>query len=343
VLGVGCGLFLIPYAWMLGHRSSTMDEVQLIVHTHAPDLTRVPELICYAVLLLIAVFCVSGVLRLKDRGTLFAISLALSVIAVFNQQFVTGQALQPIHYQVFIGNYVAGLALVMTFALVWRDLKNRESTAWQTAIGGLAAVAIVWGFVECHYTVRVLDDVNVTRDKAFPVGRRLAEIAKNDPDARHKTVLYLGVAEADDFPTLAPQGVLWARHQHLFAGVTWQENKERFYQQLYYQGVTPEQLAEGMKYQGDFVSIIALFGWGRHTNRLNSDYKPLTFGEIDSEVQLYANYTSGFDPARAGVVPLDYLIGPSQGIFAENLDKWYTRDTGEIFGEYALYRLTPRQ
>jgi len=110
------------------------------------------------------------------------------------------------------------------------------------AIAGLAIVTVAWGFVECHYTVRILDDVNIARDEAFLVGKRMAEIARSDPDARRRTVLYVGTAEADDFPTLAPQSVLWARHQHLFAGVTWQENKERYYQQLYYQGVTPLQL-----------------------------------------------------------------------------------------------------
>jgi hypothetical protein len=342
VLALGCGLFLIPYAWMLAHRSRTMDDVQMLVHTRVPDLARVPELISYAVLLLIAALIAIGRLKLRDRGTLFAASLALTPIAVFNQQVVTGQALQPIHYQVFIGNYVAGLAAVVTFGLVWRDLKGRERPVWRTAIAGLALLAVVWGFVECHYTVRVLDDANIVRDKFFPAGRRLAELAQGDPDARHRTVLCLGTIEADELPTLAPQAVLWARHQHLFAGVTWQENKERYYQQLYYEGVTPERLADGMKHHGDFVSIIALFGWGRHTDRLNSDYHPLTFPEIDAEVRLYADYIANFNPSNPGVVPLDYLIARTDESYAENLDKWYTRDAGETFGAYTLYKLTRR-
>jgi hypothetical protein len=319
-----------------------MDEVQMLVHTHAPDLWRMPALISYGVLVLIAVFVVSGILRLRDRGTLFALSLALAPIAVFNQQVITGQALQPIHYQVFIGNYVAGLALVVTFALVWRGMKGREEWQWRAAIAGLAAIAVLWGFVECHYTVRILDDVNIVRDEAFPVGKRLAELGKNDPDARKKTVLHLGIAEADDLPTLAPQALLWARHQHLFAGVTWQENKERYYQQLYYQGVAPLQLAEGMKYEGDIVSVIALFGWGRHTDRLNSEYKPLMFGEVDEEAGRYAAYAASFDARRPDAVRLDYLIAPSDGFYADNIDKWYERDAGETFGKYTLYRLTPR-
>ena len=53
--------------------------------------------------------------------------------------------------------------------------------------------------------------------------------------------------------------------------------------------------------------MIALFGWGRHTDRLNADYKPLTFGEIDAESQRLADYVRNFDAGRPDVVRLGYL------------------------------------
>ena len=315
----------------------------MIVHTHSPDLTRTPELICFVVLFVIAVGKALKVLFLKDRGTLFAISLALAPIVVFNQQIVTGQSLQPIHYQVFIGNYVAGLAVVVTFALLWRRIEGREKLAWRLVIAGFAVIAIAWGFVECHYTVRVLDEVNVIRDEALPAARRLAELAKTSPDPHKQVVLHLGIAEADDLPTISPQAVLWARHQHVFAGVTLQENKERYYQQLYYEGISGRQIADGMKSGNDFVSMIALFGWGRHTDRLVADYKPLTFGEIDAEAARFDKYVKTFDTAKPGAVRLDYLIAQTEPTpFLDNIDKWYVRDAGETYGKYTLYRLTPR-
>ena len=320
-----------------------MDDVQMLVRTHAPDLTRVPELISFVVLALIAACILLKIFALKDRGTLFAISLALAPIVVFNQQVVTGQSLQPIHYQVFIGNYVAGLALVVTFALVWRRVEGRETLAWRLVIGGFAVIAAAWGFVECHYTVRVLDEVNVIRDEALPAARRLVELAKTSADPHKQVVLDLGIAEADDLPTIAPQAVLWARHQHVFAGVTWDENKERYYQQLYYEGVTARQLADGMKRGDDFVSMIALFGWGRHTDRLVADYKPLTFGEIEDEAAKFAEYAKTFDAAKPGVVRLDYLIASAEPApFLDNIDKWYERDAGEVYGKYVLYKLKLR-
>lgn len=342
ILGAGCALFLLPYAYVLSNRSRSMDEVQILVLTHAPDLTRMPELISFGVLALIAGCVLFKVLSLKDRGTLFAVSLALTQVVVFNQQVITGQELQPIHYQVFIGNYVAGLAVVVTFALIWRGVTGKEKLPWRVVIAGFAVVAAAWGFVECHYTVRILDDVNVARDEAFPVARRLAEIGKDDPDSHKKVVLHLGLAEADDLPTIAPQSLLWARHQHIFSGLTWQENKERYYQLLYYQGISGRQIAQAMKRGEDFVSMIALFGWGRHTDRLNSAYKPLTFGEIDDEARLFNEYCKNFDARRSDVTRLDYLIASSDQESFENIDKWYERDTGDVVGKYTLYRLKLR-
>jgi hypothetical protein len=343
-LGATFLVFLIPYAMLLSRRSHTMDEVQLLVRTHAPDLDRVPELICYAILGVIAIGVAGRIFAFRDKAVIFAVSLALAPIAVFNQQIITGQSLQPIHYQVFIGNYVAGLALLFTFGLIWRTAAGREKLAGRAAMTAFALAAVIWGFVECHYTVRVLDDVNLARDESMPVARRLTQLAADAPDRHSQVVMHFGVAEADDLPTIAPQATLWARHQHVFAGVTWAENKERYYQYLYYQNVSDGELAYAMKEGGDFVSIIALFGWGRHTDRLNSDFKPLTRGEIDHEVQLFADYVRNFDPSTTANRPLDYAIAPVDTPPEMSIiDKWYDRDAGEVCGKYVLYRLKLRR
>ncbi len=330
LLGLGCFISLIIYAILLSNRSHTMDDVQLLVFTREPDLFRVPELISYAVLLMLFLAILLKSISLKSRSTLFAISLALVPILVFNQQIITGRSLQPIHYQVFIGNYVAMAALVITIGLLWNVINQKIAKPLLVII---AYFAIMWGFIECHYTVRVLDEANIIRDKGMPVAKRLNELDKNG------VVLAYSMIQADDLPTIAPQSVLWARHQHVFAGVTWQENKERYYQLLFYQGITEEQLAYNMK-NGDFVSIIALFGWGRHTDRLNSDYKPLTYGEIDQEAQKFGEYTKTFNREKAANPMLSYISIPNDSeIDTTNLDQWYERDNGEILGDYILYKV----
>ncbi len=342
-LGGICALLLLPYAYLLSNRSHTMDDVQLLIRTHAPDLTRPPELISFAVIAALLIGAAFKAFSLRDRHTLFTASLALTPIAVFNQQIITGQSLQPIHYQVFIGNYVAGLAVVSTFGLFWMNAGLRHGKHARLAVAVFSSLAVLWGFVECHYTVRILDDVNISRDEAYPVGQLLTELGGEDPDAHRRVVLHFSTAEADDLPTIAPQSVLWARHQHVFAGVTWAENKERYFQQLYYEGVSPKKLSDGMKRGGDFVSMIAIFGWGRHTDRLNADHKPLTFNEIDSEVDKFAEYIERFDREMPGVVPLDYLVVSNEyEPFLANIDRWYERDSGKTLGKYVLYRLTPK-
>jgi hypothetical protein len=341
-LGTGCVLFLLPYAYLLSGRSTTMDEIQLLVRTHSPDFDRFPEYISIVVLVLLAAGIALKKIALRNKSTLFVLSLALAPLIVFNQQVITGQSLQPIHYQVFIGNYVAGLALVSAVGLLFRDAFLAGKRPIKIAFAGAAIISIAWGFVECHYTVRVLDDINESRDQGMPLGRRLTELAKHDPDPHHTVVLHLGIGEGDDLPTIAPQGVLWARHQHVFAGMTWQESKERYYQFLYYQGVTETQLARAMK-DGDFVSMIALFGWGRHTGRLNSEYKPLTFGEIDHEAKTYSDYAARFDPRNVPETVLSYLVVPD-GISPDlrSVDKWYERSQGEHLGNNTLYLLKLR-
>lgn len=343
-LGIGCVIALIPYAYLLSNRSHTMDEVQLLVLTHDPDLWRVPSLISYTVIVMLILGVLLKAIKLKDRASLFVLSLALAVIAVFNQQVITGRSLQPIHYQVFIGNYVAGLALVLMLGILFKTIA--ESKIKQVAFAILAIIATVWGIVECHYTVRVLDDANITRDEGMPVAKRLTELSVNDvpsPDSQRAVTLALSLLQADELPTVAPQAVLWARHQHVFAGVTWQENKERYYQYLYYNDLDEEWLEKQLK-EGDFVSMIALFGWGRHSDRLSSAAKPLTVGEVEEEARRYGEYRKNFSLKQASYPTISYLVFPSDwNPSLENFDRWYERDNGEVVGKYMLYRVKLRK
>jgi hypothetical protein len=336
-LGIACAIALVPYAILLSNRSHTMDDVQMLVFTRAPDLLRMPAIICYAVLVMLILALVLKAINLKERSTLFAFSFALVPLVVLNQQIITGRSLQPIHYQVFIGNYVAALALVVALGLLWRGISEKNPAFSKITLTVLALLATVWGIVECHYTVRILDDANIDRDKGMAVAKRLEELHKNE--TTRGVIMPFSMLEGDDLPTVAPQSVLWARHQHVFAGVTWQENKERYYQYLYYTNVDENQLAYAMK-NGDFVSMIALFGWGRHTDRLNSAYKPLTYGEIDDEAARYGEYRQTFGIEKASNPTLSYVVVPTDWqVDFTNLDKWYERGAPEIYGDYTLYQV----
>jgi hypothetical protein len=337
IVAGGCLLSLIPYAYLLSKRTDTMDHVQLLVHTRTPDLFRFPEYVSFAVLILLIAGLASRAIDLKERSTMFVLALALVSFVVFNQQILTGRSLQPIHYQVFIGNYVAALALFAAIGiLAAKWLANGKPFA-RIACAVLFAAASLWGFVECHYTVRVLDDANIERDQSLPVANRLSELAMSDPDPYRSTVLSFDGIFADDMPTVAPQNILWARHQHVFAGLGWEESKERYFQQLYYQNVDEKGLDYLLK--NDFVSQIALFGWGRHTDRLSIDAKPLTYGEIAVEVAKYKEYRESFNRERAASPAISYLVVPNDNYFdLSNVEEWYELDGGEVIGRHTLYR-----
>ncbi|MGI9036385.1 MAG: hypothetical protein ACR2GD_10155 [Pyrinomonadaceae bacterium] len=347
-LGVSCAVPLAFYWLMLSDRSRTMDDVQLLVLTNQPDFWRVPELIGFAVIAMLLLAVLIKAVSLKQPSTLFALSLAAVPLVVFNQQVLTGRSLQPIHYQVFISNYVAAFALVLTLGILWRGVGQNYPKPAKVLAVSLAVIAALWGIVECRYTVRVLDKANIERDEGMPIARRLRELSATDvpsPDSNRAVVMPFSMVEGDDLPTVAPQAVLWARHQHVFAGETWAENKERYYQYLYYMNLDENWLAKSMK-EGDFVSTIALFGWGRHTTRLSAESKPLTYGEIDEEAAIFGKYRKDFGFEQASHPTLSYVVAPSDWhVDWTNLDLWYERDAGENFGKFTLYKvkLKPRK
>ncbi|MGB7209918.1 MAG: hypothetical protein WBD27_14750 [Pyrinomonadaceae bacterium] len=335
-VGAAMALVLVPYAFMLSNRSDTMDHVQLLVHTRMPDLFRFPEYIAFVVLLLLIAGIATKRIAMKDRSTLFALSLALVPFAIFNQQIITGRSLQPIHYQVFIGNYVAMAALMVTIGLLWQKSLAKGMASTRVACALLAYLAIVWGFVECHFTVRVLDEANIERDLSLPVAKKLEELAQTDPDPHRTTILPFDMIQSDDLPSVAPQNVLWARHQHVFAGLSWEESKERYYQFLYYSNIDERGLDHLLK--KDFISQIALFGWGRHSDRLSSDSKPLTYGEVSDEVAKYAKYRADFGRSQAANPLLSYVVVNNEANSDLSvLDKWYERQEPANVGKYTIF------
>ncbi len=350
VLGGLAILSLAPYAVMLGNRDRVMDDVQLLVLTRMPDLLRAPEVISCASLALLSF----GVWRKRfspdDKRALFAASLALVPFAVFNQQIVTGRSLQPIHYQVFIVNYVALFALCAALFLVRRKRADKTESFGSKNFGKLifpliALAACGWGAVEAVYTTAPVSDANVIRDDARIVGERLRQLAQTelfDENGLRKTVLAINIVQGDDLPTVAPQAVLWARHGHVFTGETVAQNKLRFYHYLHFAGADETILSSNLR-SGEVITTIALFGWDRLTGRLSSAARPLTELEIRREADNFLMFRQNFDRAEAARLPLSYLVIDADANFDFNeIDRWYERGASEKFGKYLLFRLKLR-
>jgi hypothetical protein len=341
---------LLLYALLLSKRAATMDTVQALTLSHMPDLFRTTELIGAGVCALLAWGILRGSIRLRDRVVLFTLSLAILPFAVFNQQVITGRSLQPFHYEQFIVNHVVLLALVLAVWLVWPKRKRDERTAATHRIPGsiliiAALLAFAWGVVEVKVATAILGDYNVLRDEAVPVARRLAELSATSTRAgagEREIVLSTHVVHADNLPTVAPQAVLWGLHMRVFSGVTLEENRERFYQHLYYSGITEQPFLQSLS-EYNFEYRIGLFGQERINRTLTPDLKPITAEEVRYETNKYLDYVESFDHERAARWPLSYVIA-----WAEDepdftrLDRWYERDRGERIGSFILYHVKLR-
>src|SRR5207237_3592259 len=162
-------------------------------------------------------------------------------------------------------------------------------------------------------STRRLSQANIQRDEARPVALRLRRIAlqayddmTHEPAQPHAVVFAPDIARADNLPMVAPQAVLWAPHMFVFSGVTVAENKERFFQYLYYSGVDAEEFARNYARQG-FVRY-AFFGWERANPRLTANFQPVTDEELALEAHNYADYIARFDRTRATHPTLSYLF-----------------------------------
>ncbi|MEZ5424935.1 MAG: hypothetical protein R2747_01600 [Pyrinomonadaceae bacterium] len=332
-------LFLIPYGHLLSGRSQDIDSVQMLALTHAPDLFRVPAVICYVVLLLIGLAVRLGYARLKCVSTVFLLAFSIVPLIVFNQQVITGRSLQPFHYEFYVVNYVTALTVVLVLFLFLKQIQGRRFYAPILLILGLAAV--VWGFFEVRSTTRLLMFWNVIRDEAWPVSERLVELAREDrKNGQGAVTLNFDYIQADNQTTIAPQAVLWARHLHVFAGADREENKERFFQLIYYSGRDADWLREDIE-RGDIEAIMALFSWDRFNPRLSVNARPLTAGEVEEEVRRYRLYCENFTYRQASAPALSFLVKPSgKEIDLTNLERWYELGPGESFGKYTLYKLT---
>ena len=339
---------LVPYGLLLSYRSVTMDNAQKLTLSHAPDLLRAPELLGIVILALITFGAVRGKINWRAPEILFAASFALLPLAVLNQQVITGRSLQPFHYESFITNYVALVGAFVTIVSLWRSRIVANATSSYRLANRLIVIALLWACVE----VVVIPTQFIRRDSQFidrvaAVGERLRELSNSDiangnvgADPR-PLVLATDNRVSMMLPTFAPQAIFWAPNfdlLHLRAG----ESRERFYQFLYYSGVDPKQFKTELDQPMGNIAAAA-FGHERVLPDLAVNVNPITSEDIDTEVSHYESYLSAFTQSQANRHPVSYVIVPIDGkVNLSNLDRWYQRDSGEIIGDYQLYRVRLR-
>lgn len=348
VIGVFAVAALIPYFILLSHRAADADTGVLMTLSHAPDLLRVPELLSVAVLLTLAVQARRGKIDWKASRVLFTASLALVSFAVFNQQVLTGRSLQPIHYEIFVSNYVSLLTVVLTIAILSRG-RDDVSRKIPDRVLALVSIAVFgWGIVEATGSTNRNVIQARLRDDAMPVIKWMAAEARRvgdagpDPNNPRAIVFSSTLPVADSMPTGAPQAQLFIGRLAYFGGSNPEERRERFYQYLYYSGTSGKDLAQAMS-EGRFSIMAALFGIERVIPALTSNPRPITLEEARAELRRYSEYINTFSRERAGHPTLSYVVVPTEvAPDLTNLDRWYERGPGDTAGLFTIYRVKLR-
>jgi hypothetical protein len=342
-------LVLAPYLYLTSRLGSTTADVHFLAASHAPDLFRLPEIIGMLTLAVIALLIRRGGLRANEPAVIFMLTFAVTPFFVFNQQILTGQSLQPFHYEIFIGNYTAGLAAFLTAWFGLRNLlRSRPRMARALALG-FACAAILSGCAEAVLLSRHQLKGNLISDAARPALLRLAEVGRNTPGGQLDTssVVYApNFVVANAVPSTAPQPVLWAQYLFLFPDVTLPEDQERLAQFLYYKGVSFSDIDQYHLNSLDnerAYYLSSLIKRGRFNPRLSVDWQPITPEEVRGALDYYAVYAATFDRERAAHPELSYLlVNLEEPINLANFDRWYERDAGERVGSYTLFRVRLR-
>lgn len=335
-------LTLLPLLSLYAGRAGSLDAVQALEASHRPDLFRLPELIAVVVLLGLAALIRRKVVVVRSVNTLFAVSFAVLPALVFNQQVITGRSLQPLHYEMFVANYVVLISLILVLAAIVKRPAASSIHVRRKVVLWIALAALEWGAYETFAATRRSMEFARRLDDARPVALRLEQLQQERAQSR-VTILSSDLLAADGLPTSGSQAVLWAPHMMVFSGVSIAESKERFYQYLYYTGITPERLKNILRNERQYGFSAGLFGFERTIKGLSLNPKPITAAELEDELRLYAEYCASFTRERAGETELSYLMvrADEERDFA-NLDRWYERDSGERVGPYTLYRISLR-
>lgn len=330
------GAALIPYFYLLSLRSSNLDSVQLLAFTRTPEFAS-PSMLVGLVLAFAAVFILHGRGDQTSGKLPMILSFALTPVILFNQQVITGRSLQPVHYELFIANYLV-LTGAMLLLAAWRA---GDSTDWAMLPGFrrgllyLGIAAFIWGLFEAWgSTSRNLTAAEI-RDASVPAVFAAVTDAKTVP-----TVLATNFVTADFIPSIKAARSLWNPHTSSAGGIGVEENKRLFYIYLYFSGYTERDLDAALKVNS-FEVTAAIFGSERALPSLAGGSEKITAEEIKAEAAKFAEFSKSIGSETAYNPAIDYIIVPAEAEpnFA-NLDRWYIRDEGKPFGLFKLYKLT---
>ncbi len=338
-------LAIIPYFLLLSNRTQNTDDIQLLIYTRMPNLFELPEVVGILIVVGIIYLVRKGKLKLNSPEVLMTLSIALTPLLLFNQQVITRRSLQPVHYEIFIANYLLLIAILLFARLIKQSVSSESFFAlnYRRVLIYVGVAAAIWGFIESSATAKRNAGFEKLRDDAIPALVYLRDQEASEPKTSDaSTVISTNLMVADYIPSVTTLRPLWNPHTNSAGGVNHDENLELFYKYLYFAGFDEKDLAKAID-DRLFEVMAALFGGGRALPSLTSESRPITKAEVETEIKKYTDFQKKFDRKIAAYPALSYIIVPTK---AEpnfsNLDRWYQRDEGKTFGVFKVYQLTQK-
>jgi hypothetical protein len=341
-----CIAALALYAMKLREIATTAASTQALEMTHHPNLLRGPLAIALVVIFFAWLAVRKGLVKWADPFLLLALSLALHLFVVFNQQVLTGRSLQSFHYEIFIGNYAALFAVVLMLSVFLRENGTGRLRMTQRFVFYACTLCFVWGELEVRFNNLHFRKHNIELDSVIPLANRMTQLAEGAGKGVHdREVVFTPdiFMVGDNLPSFAPQAILWATHGIFMSSLNSQQRQDRYFQHLYYSGMTPDELYRRLV-EGYSSEHTALFGYERYFKNITINYNPPTESEVREKVELYRHFIRSFDYARAWNPRLSWVIlSNDMNNNTENLDRWYVRENEEQVGRYRILRVRPRQ
>jgi hypothetical protein len=329
---------------MIAGRSPNIDAVQLLANTRSPDLdspSMVAGLLVAAGILLLVWMRRA---KLNSPATLFGLAFGLTPVLLFNQQIITGRSLQPVHYELFIANYIVLAGLAILLSLFMRDAVTGRYRTWsRPVLVFIGMLATTWGVWESYGSADRNASFADLRDTSIPAIRYIQDQEKQvSGGSRSAVVLATNTGTSDMIPTVASLRPLWSSHSSSVGSLDIAENKRLFHHYLVLAGFTERDVSEALR-SNAFEMTAALFGSERALPSLGRRTDPITEDEIEAEVQQYSDFAKNFSRSSASNPELSYVIVPANGEpDLRALDRWYQRDEGTVAGPLRVYNVTLR-
>ncbi|MEP7077332.1 MAG: hypothetical protein ABI878_16120, partial [Acidobacteriota bacterium] len=300
---------LIPYSILLRDRSPDLDSVQLLTRTHMPDLLHPTLIIGLLIIVAAGILIYRRHISMKDPRAVLMLTFGATPFVLFNQQVLTGRSLQPVHYEIFIANYLVLAGIVSLFAVVSDLFATTDRT--RKLITYVAAASVICGLVEASTSTSRNALAAEIRDESVPAIRLIMnkQTERSEPDAA-PIVLATNFITSDIVPTISTMRPLWNAHTSSAGGVNVEENKRLFYLYLYYSGYSDKDLSDALT-SNSFEVTAAIFGSERALPGLGSG-EAIRPSEIREEAQRYADFVTNFRLEQVSKPALNYLIVPAK-------------------------------